>query len=68
MSKKIKLQDLSIVNFEQRIDVEGVKGGKPIIPACTRKEVCTGWWFWRKCRIVTDCNWGKLIPNDPQRY
>ena len=27
MSKKIKLQDLSISNFEQRIDVEGIKGG-----------------------------------------
>jgi hypothetical protein len=27
MSKKIKLQDLSISNFGQKPDVEGIKGG-----------------------------------------
>ena len=27
MSKKIKLQDLSISKFDQQINVEGVKGG-----------------------------------------
>ena len=27
MSKKIKFQDLSIVNFDQKPDVSGIKGG-----------------------------------------
>ena len=35
MSKKIKLQDLSISNFDQRPDVEGIKGGGP-------KLICEG--------------------------
>ena len=28
MSKKIKLQDLSIVNFDQKLDLPDIKGGK----------------------------------------
>ena len=38
MSKKIKLQDLSIANFDQQPDVEVVKGG----------AVCL-WWDKRHC-------------------
>ena len=54
MSKKIKLQDLSIANFDQQPDVKNIKGGmekfcKEIlrcptgggIRVCQRQVICT---------------------------
>ena len=51
MSKKIKLQDLSISNFEQPIDVEGIKGGGIGNQICVYKQVC---------RSMMKCFWLRL--------
>jgi len=57
MSKKIKLQDLSIVNFDQQPDVEGIKGGAPTVgcrirktPKCYRSKFGT-----YICKLVETC-------------
>ena len=52
MSKKIKLQDLSISNFDQQPDVEGIKGGycqDQWYPKCERNKYgFTNCWIQRK--------------------
>ena len=51
MPKKIKLQDLSIVNFDQQPDVEGIKGGAA---QCTDVHVgytLFGRWYYYTYRI-----------------
>jgi hypothetical protein len=57
MPKKIKLQDLSISNFDQKLNVEGIKGGAPTVgcrirktPKCYRSIFGT-----YICKIVETC-------------
>ena len=40
MSKKVKLQDLSISNFDQQPDVSGIKGGSYYIKIPCYKKWC----------------------------
>ena len=50
MSKKIKLQDLSISKFDQPVEVEGIKGGS--IFQCFYKTWCGYHGSYFECRKV----------------
>ena len=64
MSKKIKLQDLSIANFEQQPDVEGIKGGR--IKLCVHKTTHTcpyDLYIYRgRCIPMTYCDTWLYLP------
>jgi len=55
MPNKIKLQDLSISDFDQHLDVTGVSGG-----ACFTRRRCVLWWCWNEkvCRGAGSGNGG----------
>ena len=61
MSKKIKLQDLSIANFDQQPDVEGIKGGGPR-RRCTNKTICIPAWGGPFCYTYFTCEWDRFSP------
>ena len=57
MSKKIKLHDLSIVNFDQKINVDGIKGGITVyVSPCWWDLQCKRVLWWENCKHVWRCN------------